>query len=288
MLAAMFPRKSLLPVLLLAAVVSHAQNPSSPIEPNADARAANSDGVYLALRGALPTGDGATVKNFTMEREGGVFHFDQGEFYFYGPVNGKVTGAVFSGKGHFELAVNDPSEKRSFALLTKSGAMQQDFTTVVLRFTDATADEIHKASTSTGGGALKVADSAGSELAKDFSKRLHENLDLRLLQDVLATQPGGLFLASFRMGGALTGRNVLFSVDPEDAPNDVSLSTWSDDSYETWAAYPAKHIDKENRANRDRVTNEKLDVAFEKSGAMKSSAEVTLQMRRDGIRVRCR
>jgi len=288
MLTAMSSRQRFLFLLLLMTAAVRAQPPAPPIEPNADARPANSDGAYLALRGALPGGEGLTVKDFTIEREGGVFHFEQGEFYFYGPVNGKVTGAVFSGKGHFELAVTDPSEKRSLALLTKSGVMQQDFTVVVLRFTDDTADEIRKASAGTGGSALRVADGAASDLAKGFRKRIHENLELRLLQDVLAEQPGGFFLASFRMGGAFTGRNVLFMVDPEGtlhaAPDEVELSTWSDESVETWAAYRMKHTGKDHGL-RIRVTDEKLDVTFERSGKMTSLAETTIAMRKDGVRV---
>jgi Peptidase family M1 domain len=288
MLTAMSSRQRFLSLLLMAAAGVHAQSPATPIEPNASARRANSDTAYLALRGALPAGDGITVKDFTLEREGGVFHFEQGEFYFYGPVNGRVTGAVFSGKGHFELAVTDPSEKRSLALLTKSGVMQQDFTSVVLRFTDGTADEIRKASTGAGGGAVRTADSTAADLAKGFRRRIHENLELRLLQDVLSAQPGGFFLASFRMGGAFTGRNVLFMVDPEGTlhatPDEVELSTWSDESVETWAAYRMKHAGKDHGL-RVRVTGEKLDVTFERSGKMTSSAETTVEMRKDGVRV---
>ena len=33
-----------------------------------------------------------------LEREGGVFHFDQGNFYFYTPVEGKVTGDRCEGR----------------------------------------------------------------------------------------------------------------------------------------------------------------------------------------------
>jgi hypothetical protein len=288
MLAAMSFRLCFPSLLFLVVAGVYAQPSSTPIEPNGDARPANSETTYLALRGALPSGDGAIVKDFTLEREGGIFHFDQGEFYFYGPVNGKVTGAVFSGKGHFELVVTDPSERRSLALLTKSGAMRQDFTAVVLRFTDATADEIRKASTGPGGSALKAADSAGADLARSFRKRLHENLDLRILEDVFSPQPGGFFLASFRMGGSLTGRNVLFMVDPEGtlhaAPDEVELSTWGDEGVETWAAYRMKQPARV-RGLRVRVTAEKLDVTFERSGKMTSTAETAVEMRKDGVRI---
>jgi hypothetical protein len=115
------------------------------IEARGAARPANANSTYLALRGALPGGDGVAVKEFNLERQGGEFHFEQGSFYFYGPVNGRVTGAVFLGKGRFALSPKDVREQHSLAQLTKSGVMSQEFSTVVLRFTDGTAEEIRKA-----------------------------------------------------------------------------------------------------------------------------------------------
>src|SRR4029077_13412513 len=106
-------------------------------------------------------------------------------------------------------------------------------TSVVLRFTDGTAEEIRKASA----GPAEAPDghviSDAENLEKGFRGVLHENLDLRLLEDVIGgDRKGGFFLASFRMGGAIGGRNVLFIVDPggtfHASPDQVELTTWSD------------------------------------------------------------
>jgi hypothetical protein len=199
-------------VAIVASGTMLAQGPVGSIVPKGAARPANADGVYLALRSALPVGDGVQVKDFTLERQGGTFHFAQGSFFFYAPVNGRVTGAVFEGGGHFDLAPTEASERHSLSLLNKSGVMAQDFTTLVLRFTDGTADEIRKASTGSAGATTSQASGAGVALAKSFRQKLHENLELRLLNDVLLSRPTQYFLASFRMGGTLTGRNVLFVV----------------------------------------------------------------------------
>ena len=259
------------------------------IEPNGAARPANTDGVYGALRTSLPMGNGVAVQNLTLEREGGTFRFEQGTFYFYAQVNGRVTGAVFLGKGHFDLAPKEASEQHSLALLTKSGAMAQDFTTLVLRFTDGTAEEIRKASTGAAGSTPNQASQAASELARGFRERLHENLEVRLLEDVIGGHEGGFFLASFRMGGTFTGRNVLFVVDPEGTPHatpdQVELSTWDADGVQTWVAYRmAKGVGEAGEVPVH-VSAEKLDVAFEKSGTMHSAAETTLTVRHDGLRV---
>jgi len=262
----------------------YAQVTTAPIVPKGAARPANADGVYLALRSALPAGDGVQVKDFTLNRQGGTFHFAQGNFFFYAPVNGKITGAVFVGSGHFDLAPAEAREQQSLALLNKTGVMAQDFTTLVLRFSDGTAEEIRKASTGSAGAATKQASSAGADLAKGLRQKVHENLELRLLSDVLVSQPSEYFLASFRMGGTFTGRNVLFVVDPESVPDQVELDTWGDEGEETWAGYKMEG-QHEDGGLPESVTAERLDVHFEKSGTMKSFAETTVTVHRDGLRV---
>src|SRR6202789_3281421 len=287
-LLAMTFQQSVCRLAALAVVVCGtvlAQETAGVIVPKGPARAANADGVYLALRSALPTGDGVQVKDFKLERQGGVFHFDKGNFFFYGPVNGRVTGAVFEGSGRFTLAPKEASEQRSLALLDKSGEMEQDFTTVVLRFTDGTAEEIRKASTGSAGAVTGQA--AGAELAKSFRRTLHENLELRLLSDVLVAQDAEkeqFFLASFRMGGAFTGHNVLFVVDPESVPDQVELDTWGDEGMQTWVGY-AMTGPRDDSGVPVHVGAGRLDVHVERCGAMKNSAETTVKVRRDGLRV---
>ncbi len=278
-----------LAVLLLAASVC-AQTATGPIEPNGPAQQPNTQKTYAALRVDLPGTDGVSVKDFTLQREGGIFHFDQGDFYFYAPVEGHVTGAVFTGNGHFELAVKDAGEQRSLALLAKSGEMQQDFSTLVLRFTDGTADEIRKASLGTAPAPPGHVSSAAEDLARDYRKDLSDNLELRLLADLLSPSGAGqFFFASFRMGNILTGKNLVFIVDPEGtphaSPDQVELTSWSDVEEQTWVAYKMQHADPQTSGNRVRVTDEKLDVTIDRGATMKTSAETTIKVLHDGARV---
>jgi hypothetical protein len=266
-----------------------AQTASKVIEPNGPARSPNAQATYAALRADLPGAESATVKDFTLAREGGVFHFDLGDFYFYSPVEGRVTGAVFVGKGRFEISPKDASERRSLALLTKSDSMTQDFSTLVLRFTDGTANEIRKASAGPAGSPDGHVRAAGEDLAKDYRKQLSDNVDLRMLADVVGGGQGKYFLASFRMGNALIGKNVLFIVDPEGtahvSPDQVELTTWSDTEMQPWVAYKMEQADDKLSGNRTKVTDELLDVTIERSGMLKISAQTTVQVLRDGVRV---
>ena len=271
------------------AVSACAQTAAKSIEPNGPAKRPNAMTTYDALRRDLPGAESATVKDFKLEREGGVFHFDQGVFYFYGAVEGHVTGAVFLGNGKFELTVKDTGEQRSLALLTKSPGMTQDFTMLVLRFTDGTAEEIRKASVGSAGAPDGHVTAAAEDLAKNYRKDLSDNIDLRMLADVIGSGQGQFFLASFRMGNLLTGKNVLFIVDPEGtphaAPDEVELTTWSDDEMQPWVAYKMQRPDAGNRGRRVQVTGEALDVTIEHSGEMRTSAVTTFNVLRDGVRV---
>jgi hypothetical protein len=282
-------RAIFLPVLIMA-VSAYAQTAAKPIQPNGPAHSPNSQGTYAALRADLPGSEGVTVKDFTLEREGGKFTFEQGDFYFYSPVEGRVTGAVFVGKGRFDLTVKDAGEQRSLAQLTKSVGMTQEFTTLVLRFTDGTADEIRKASAGASGAPAGHVRGAGEDLVKGFRKDLHENLELRLLADVIGGgNRGEFFLASFHMGNLVTGRNVLFIVDPEGtfhaSPDEVELTTWSEFDVQPWAAYRMQHVEEKDRGKRVQVMDERLDVTIDRGGMMKTSAETTMKVLHDGVRV---
>jgi hypothetical protein len=281
-------RAILLPALLIAASAC-AQTAAKIIEPNGPAHAPNAQNTYAALRADLPGAESVTVKDFTLAREGGVFHFDQGDFYFYSPVEGKVTGAVFVGKGRFDLTVKDVGEQRSLALLTKSAGMAQDFTTLVLRFTDGTAEEIRKASAGAGAQPDGHVRAAAEDLAKNYRKNMSDNVELRMLADVLGGGQGQFFLASFRMGNMLTGKNLLFLVDPEGtahaSPDEVELTTWSDFELQPWVAYKMQHAEEKYRGKRVQVSDERLDVIIDRGGTMKTSAQTTVKVLRDGVRV---
>lgn len=293
----MFPRLrpfSLAFAMAFLPSVCLSQLSAPAIVPNGTGRPANTEATYATLRGVLPMGPGVSVKDLTLKRQGGEFHFDDGTFFFYGPVNGWVTGAVFEGKGHFVLTPPDVNEQHSLALLTKSTTMSQDFTTVVLRFTDGTAEEIKKAASGPSSADAGEAAKAAAELAKSFRQTIHQNLEERLLEDVLSSRPGdgqsGFFLASFRAGGFFAGKNLLFMVDPEGAPaadgDEVELATWdSDNGFQPWVAYRRQADGDGGVVAPMRVTDEDIDVGMDKSGKLTGEATVSFVANRPGLRL---
>ena len=95
----------------------------------------------------MPGSDVITVKNLELKRDAAVFTFQTGDFAFYNEVNGKVTGAVFRGQGHLHITPPTPEERHNLSILNHTEEFDQDFDQVVLRFTDGTAADLHKAAT---------------------------------------------------------------------------------------------------------------------------------------------
>ena len=102
---------------------------------------ANSDPNYHALRGGKLI-KVYRVNNLVLTRDVGTFTFRAGSFSFLPPVLGQVATGVFVGDGNFQL-------KSAFEIATKHlhriagiDSVDEDFTAMVVYFSDSTFDEI--------------------------------------------------------------------------------------------------------------------------------------------------
>jgi hypothetical protein len=107
----------------------------------------NSDPIYQQLRNIALGKEAVTVHEFDLKRDAATFHLHSGTVCFFSPVQGKVTGAVFSGDGSMSLNPPLAVERRNLKYLTKSDEFSEKFSEVVLRFPDSTYDDIKKAGT---------------------------------------------------------------------------------------------------------------------------------------------
>ncbi len=109
---------------------------------------ANSDPNYRALRDGTLS-EALQVTNLVLKRDVGTFTFKSGTFTFTAPVLGKSTYAVFSGEANFHLKPAVAIETNYLKLVSgsDSGEADENFTTAVFCFTDATAAEIRAAAT---------------------------------------------------------------------------------------------------------------------------------------------
>jgi hypothetical protein len=257
-------------VATLNSHLAYAQNPA----------AAGSDPTYQALRNLGLSGEAVSVNNLELKRDRGTFHLHSGTVCFVAPVAGKVTGAVFSGDGNFVL---DPpaGERPMLKLLTKEDEFSENFSQMVLRFTDSTYDDIKKSGS-------VVTSGCDAGLLKDSQHttrhKLKTNLESRILEDVLSTEPGGLFIA-FIHGKRYNGQE-LFTIDPHEGRDQVDFSTYDENKLGDWASFSMSgEYKKGARGQPIRIDHQQLETTLEKNANLIGKAKTTFTVRLDGLRV---
>jgi len=241
----------------------------------------NSDPTYQQLRNLTLGGEAVSVSNFDLKRDAGTFHLHSGTVCFVTPVQGKVTGAVFVGEGNFVLDPPLESERQSLKLLTKENEFSERFNQAVLRFTDSTYDEIKK-----GGSAATAGCDAGSlkDSQNTTRHKFKNNLEARILQDVMSSEPGGLFVA-FIHGKRYSDKEI-YEIEPNWGSDQVSFRTYEENKWGHWALFGVTGQHAPGSVGRlMRIEHQQLDVTFEKSGHLSGKATTDLVARRNGVRV---
>ncbi len=267
------------------AVVSLVAVTSAGNTQNAPPPAPNSDPTYQQLRNLGLGGEAVAVNNLTLKRDAATFHLRSGTVCFVAPVQGKVTGAVFVGDGNMILDPPLAAEKGMLKLLTKEDEFSENFNHMVLRFTDSTYDEIKKAGEAASGG-------CDAGLLRDSQNvmrhKLKSNLDARILQDVLSTEPGGLFVA-FVHGKRYSDKEI-YVIDPHGAGyvmrEQVGLMTYDENKYGVWAAFrlSGEH-NKGEVGSHIHIEHQQLDTTIEKNAHLIGKAVTTFAARINGSRV---
>lgn len=243
--------------------------------------AANSDPTYQQLRNLTLGGEAVRVTNFVLKRDAGRFNLRSGTVCFVAPVQGKVTGAIFTGDGNFVLEPAQESERKSLKLLTKEDEFSENFSQAVLRFTDSTYDDIKKGGSPASGG-------CDPNLLKDSQNttrhKLKNNLEARILQDVLSPEPGGLFVA-FIHGKRYSDKEI-YEIEPNWSSDQVSFRTYEDNKWGNWASFSVTgEYGRGGIGRLMRIEHQQLDVTFEKSGSLSGKATTDFLARRSGVRV---
>ncbi|HYU98616.1 MAG TPA: carboxypeptidase regulatory-like domain-containing protein [Pyrinomonadaceae bacterium] len=222
----------------------------APVEANvsvtAAATKANADPVYqqLRLQGKSAqdfSGAYATVNNLTLKREGAAFNLRSGEIYFLAPVEGRYTAAVFIGDGEFSLVPPTQNEKNSLKLFTNEPAITEQFSSLTMRFTDKTFDEVKNSGAITMGTSGPQASKAGDRFRDNqtlLRKELRDNTELRVLGDLYAPERPGFFTAF--INGKRFGKLVYFFNPlgiPEVSPEEVLLSSYGEEDGGFWTAF---------------------------------------------------
>jgi len=273
----------------------------------------NTDRTYLALRDVTTDDKVLEVSNLVLTRDAGVFTLKSGYLIPLAPVQGKVTGAVFLGEGAFSLVPPVESERRNLLEFAREQRIDEEFSEAVFRFTDDTNQEILKLAKPAKQASQGSAGIALGETKKTLLNDLQYNLDLRILQDVLSSEPAGLFVAFIE--GKKYNRKELFVIDPHGvrdysprdvrvpshqrisysgisvAPEEVAFLVYDPANYAIWTAfhYSAEYdAGMANGAQQNgTITPEhyKINLAIDNSGRVQGASELSFTAHANSVRV---
>jgi len=236
----------------------------------------NSDPAYQQLRNLALGGEAVSVSNVELKRDAATFRLRSGTVCFANPVQGKVTGAVFVGDGEMLLGPPTASENASLKLLTKGVDFDETFERLVLRFTDSTYDELKKAGSTASGGC----DPAPWRESQNATRhKLKDNLEARILEDVLSTEPGRLFVAFVH--GKKYNDKELFRIDPHSSSDQISLMTFDENKFGQWLGLNLERT----QQNRIHIYQQQLETTIEKSANLTGKATTTFVSQCSGQRV---
>jgi hypothetical protein len=157
-------------------------------------QAADPRALYQALNELRPdTAHVYAVRELNLRRDIINLRFTDGKLAFLQALDGRVTGAVFTGHGHIFATPHDRGERQSLARFLAVPLLDQTFARAYLRFTDDSAAEI--------GQQLKSSESTAAsdpEFAASWEPivtNLNPWHSIRIMFDLLSTGPQPYFYA---------------------------------------------------------------------------------------------
>ena len=170
-----------------------------------------------------------------LRRDAVSLTFSEGTIGFLQAYDGRVTGAVFSGRGHVSANLRDPAEKKSLAHFLGVPLLEHDFSGAYLRFDDGAAEDLLDQLRRKG--AAPKPDAVFTDNWNKPLANLNPEQSSRLLMDWVAQTPAPYFYAELidEQWGAF---DIL--VDARRSDNVMlGQERWAQGNryYDVWASY---------------------------------------------------
>ncbi len=163
--------------------------------------------LYLALNALRIDGERVYyVKNLRLRRDAARLSLAEGKLAFLPALDGRVTGAVFTGEGRALCLPRDSAEKGQLARFLGEPLLDQGFSSAYLRFTDDAGEDLLAQLREAG--VKPVAEPAFAEAWNPVIANLNSWHSVRILSDWLADEPRPYFYAGMA-GGTLGPFDVL-------------------------------------------------------------------------------
>lgn len=265
-------------IALVAVCPAFAQQPPAPSPGSGDARV-----LYQALNELrVDPARVYYVHELNLRRGPVSLTFAEGKLAFLAPLEGRVTGAVFVGRGHVITMPRDPAERRSLAQFLGVPLLDQLFSRAYLRFNDDTSAAIERALQQAGTQATSdtaLADSWNSVIAN-----LNPWHSRRILYDWLSVGPRPFFYAG--LAGDATG---VFDVLVDQRRDEQVFmgqprTVRGDRFYDVWASFA---LDNEKKQPSEVVSplDYAIDTTIADDLSLQANATVHLKELRPGERI---
>ena len=173
--------------------------------------------------------------HIALRRGDAKISLDEGQLIFFSPLDGRIYGAVFAGRGHILALPREISEKQQLARFLGTPILDQDFAGAYIRFTDTTSDDLLRQLHSAG--LTPQTDPSALAPWEPVLARLNPAHSLRTLFGSLISTPRTYFYAS--LDGIATGPFdvLLDSLRFESFLLGQGHSAAGATSYDVWASY---------------------------------------------------
>jgi hypothetical protein len=211
---------------------------STPAEPSrlADATRGPKE-IYKALTDLrVDTAQIYAVSEIRLRRDAVSLIFSEGIMGFLQAYDGRVTGAVFSGRGHVSANLRDPAEKQSLVHFLGVPLLDQSFSGAYLRFDDGSGEEILDQLHRVGASPISADEFAGT-WDKSVAN-LNADHSARLVMDWVAETPVPFFCAEL-VDERLGSFDVLIDGRRTDTVM-IGQDRWAAGIhyYDVWASFP--------------------------------------------------
>jgi len=177
----------------------------------------------------------APANRIELRRGDVLVAFEEGKLTFFAPIDGRVTGFVFAGRGHTLAFPREPVEKQQMAHFLGAPVLDQVFSSAYVRFTDDAADDL--LSQLRDAKLTSQTDTEFAAISDPFLARLNATQTLRILEDRLTQNPKPYFYAALE--GVETGF-FDFLYDPRRREPVLLGQTHKSGTsayYDVWASY---------------------------------------------------
>jgi hypothetical protein len=223
-------------LLFVAPTVAAGQNGTVPDIKEIDPATADARVLYKALDELRPDSLHVYFIHDVYLRRGPVnLTLGDGKLAFFTSLAGRVTGAVYVGRGHVIATPREASERLSMAHFLKVPLLDESFSRAYFRFTDDTAAELERDLKNAGDAA--TAEPGFGQSWNDVASTLNPWHSRRILFDWLSTHPQPYFYAGIA-GDNFGVFDVVIDARNEEQvfigqPRVVSGESF----YDVWASY---------------------------------------------------